>query len=129
MWFCQKAVKNVWTVYLLFFSNFLKFLNHLFNVLYICRLLFLIKLCKTNDRKHVYLTHNKKEYICNTRHHSVQGVTRRSLLNIWGSRIQRTGNSFFYASATDGMWITSFLKIFLSYIFQKSIQRMKDSNN
>ena len=33
--------------------------------------------------------------------HRVQGVTL-------GSRFQRMGESFFYTSATDGMWVTSF---------------------
>ena len=37
--------------------------------------------------------------------HRVQGVAR-------GSRFQRTEESFFYASATDWMWVTFFFIIF-----------------
>ena len=41
--------------------------------------------------------------------HRVQGVTR-------GSRFQRTGESFFYTSATDGMWVTPFFIIFSKHL-------------
>ena len=49
--------------------------------------------------------------------HRVQGVTR-------GSRFQRKGESFFYASATDGMWVTSFF-IIVSIHLQKYIAHGK----
>ena len=61
-------------------------------------------------------------------HQRVQGVTRGNSFNVWGSRFQRMGESFFYASATDWKWVTSFFIIF-DIQLQKYTKRTEDGDS